>query len=138
MNVATVLASKNNFELAKWFKQLMDSQGTSLDNYSSVPALPRATLQADTPRRQLEESGEKKRRMESAGKGSQGKAKRLSMAKSEACFFKDKRQQRTELKLPIPREPKQESKVFYETQPIRQQESADPDISEVLYERALE
>lgn len=54
-------------------------------------------------------------------RGSLSKVKRLSMAKSEAAFFKEKKPQRTELKIPIHRRDKkaEESNVrFYETQVI--------------------
>lgn len=36
LNVSIVLQSKNNFELAKWFKALMDNHICAVDNFSSV------------------------------------------------------------------------------------------------------
>ncbi len=37
LNVLTVFNSKNNFELAKWFKGLFEPAEVSVNNYSSVP-----------------------------------------------------------------------------------------------------
>lgn len=36
INVQTVLTSKNNFELAKWFRGLCEPPETSVSNYSSL------------------------------------------------------------------------------------------------------
>jgi hypothetical protein len=58
---------------------------------------------------------------EKDARGSLSKAKRLSMAKSEAAFFKEKKPLKTELKIPIHRRDKrsEESNVrFCETQVI--------------------
>jgi len=40
LNINTVLTSKNNFELAKWFKNLIDGPvATILNNYTSAAVL---------------------------------------------------------------------------------------------------
>lgn len=37
LNINTVSTSKNNFELAKWFKCMFEPTEVAINNYSSVP-----------------------------------------------------------------------------------------------------
>jgi hypothetical protein len=69
LNVQTVLASKNNFELAKWVRTLMDpateqqQPRESLQTVQTVRELPSMRSPEQTPKK-VEEKGKKK--MESA------------------------------------------------------------------------
>jgi hypothetical protein len=157
LNIHTVLASKNNFELARWLRTLIDpppeqtAANYARESVQSHRELPMMRSPEQTPKK-TEEKGEKgekgEKKMESAerkkeGRGSLSKVKRLSMAKSEAAFFKDKKALRTELKIPINRRDKKTEEGnprFYDTQVISNTNEVNEfdDMNDVLYERALE
>lgn len=58
INVQTVLTSKNNFELAKWFRGLCEPIEAVVDNYSSVQRDSVSTYR-DTSRKMQDETPKK-------------------------------------------------------------------------------
>ena len=72
INVQTVLTSKNNFELARWFRGLCEPAETGVSNYSSLPRDSVSThrdttrkMQDETPKK-CEEKEKEKKKIESA------------------------------------------------------------------------
>ncbi len=59
LNVQNVVSSKNNFELAKWFRCMFEPSEVAISNYSSVPRGSIATYRDLGNRKQIEETPKK-------------------------------------------------------------------------------
>lgn len=154
LNVSEVLASKNNYELAKWFRALLDrempaeggievgapaaSMSRTASCFNQLQNESKKTT-SQTPRHR-QEPVELFRKQESAGKSKAfSHIKRLSMAKSENHFFKEEKTSCADLKIPRGKTRKEDSAKVILNESMQQLSFEGRDqVGNLLYERALE
>ena len=157
LNVSEVLASKNNYELAKWFRGLLDREvpaegGIQVDSTPAASMSRTAScfnqlqteskkMTSQTPRHRQEPVELFRKHQESAdkSKASFSHIKRLSMAKSENHFFKEKKTSCADLKIPRGKGKKEDNAKVILNESMRQLPFEGRDeVGNMLYERALE